>query len=167
MYEILHFRGGVYRFDELKELVEDTGGIVFSMDHFDIIRGDSYLSTEVHVLLMVPENELNAVDSLISEIKGSRDDINITDKQKDLLLSYLSIYDVLNKTGTWTKKEDLKELIICPCFAMLCKNSGDDECQLNNKFDEILEEMCLNGVIEKQILDEKIEYRLKKEIKSK
>lgn len=163
MYEILHFRGGLYRFDELVELVEDTGGLVFNRDHFEIIRGDSYLSTEVHVLLIIPENELNTVNSLIHEIKGSSDDITITDKQKNLLLSYLSIYDALNKTGTWTKEEELKELIICPCFAMLCKESGDDECQLNNKFNEILEEMRLNKVIEKRIFNEKIEYRLKKE----
>jgi hypothetical protein len=162
MYEFLHFRGGMYRFDELSEFVEDVGGLVLSRDHFEIIRGDSYLSTEVHVLLMVPEEELKLLNSLITEIKGMSDNLEITDQQKINLLSYLSIYDALNKKDTWIEKECIKENMVCPCYAMLCKNSGEKECQLNENFDEILEEMCYNELIEYKIEDDKIFYRLKK-----
>jgi hypothetical protein len=162
MYEVLHFRGGMYRFDELSEFVEDVGGLVLLRDHFEIIRGDSYLSTEVHVLLMVPEEELKDLKSIIVEIKGMSEDVEITDEQKIHLLSYLSIYDALNKNKEWTLKEDLKSLMVCPCYAMLCKNSGDDECLLNQKLDEILEEMCSNEIIESSIHDGKVFYRLKK-----
>ncbi len=62
MYEIIHFRGGLYKFDELSEYVEDVGGLVFNRDHFEIIRGTSYLSTEVHVILMIPKNELKQIN---------------------------------------------------------------------------------------------------------
>jgi len=162
MYEVLHFRGGIYRFDELSEYVEDVGGLVLLKDHFEIIRGDSYLSTEVHVILMVPEEELETLNSIILEIKGMSENVEITDEQEIHLFSYLSIYDVLNKNNDWTLKEYLESHLACPCFAMLCKNSGDNECLLNEKLEEILEEMCSNEIIESKIDDDKIFYRLKK-----
>lgn len=163
MYEVLHFKGGVYRFDELSEFVEDVGGLILNRDHFEIIRGDSYLSTEVHVLLMVPEEELKPLKSIISEIKGISENLEITNEQRTQLLLYLSVYDALNKNNSWTLKEHLMDLMICPCYAMLCKNSVDDECPLNDKLDELLEEMCSNGILEFKIEEDKVFYRLKKE----
>ncbi|MGB9937157.1 MAG: methyl-coenzyme M reductase family protein [Methanobacterium sp.] len=161
MYRVLHFRGGVYKFDELAEFVEDVGGLVLSEDHFEIIRGDSYLSTEIHVLLMVPENELKPLKSIISEIKGMYEHLNPTEEQRVNLLLYLSIYDVLDK-NKWIKKEDVIELIKCPCYALLCKGNKDTNCILDNKFEEILEEMNTNQVIESKSDDKDIFYRLKK-----
>jgi len=160
MYEVLHFRGGVYRFDELSEYVEDVGGLVLLRDHFEISRGDYYLSTEVHVLLMVPEEELDTLKSIILEIKGISENVEITEEQKTHLFSYLSIYDALD--DDWTRKDDLKLRLACPCYAMLCKNSGDTECLLNEKLDEILEEMISNEIIESKIDDDKVFYRLKR-----
>ena len=163
MYEVLLFRGGMYKFEELSEFVEDVGGLVLNRDHFEIIRGDSYLSTEIHVLLMVPEEEIEPLRLIISEIKGIAESLEITDEQRTQLLLYLSVYDALNKNDSWSLKEPLMDLIICPCYAMLCTNSGNNECLLNDKLDEILEEMCSNGIIESKIEDDKILYRLKKE----
>ena len=162
MYEILHFRGGMYKFEELSEFVEDVGGLILTRDHFEIVRGDSYLSTEIHVLLMVPEEELKPLKSIISEIKGMSENVEITDRQRIHLFSYLSVYDALNKNDSWTEKEHLKDIMICPCYTMLCKNSGDNDCILEDKLDEILEEMCFNGIIESKISDDKIFYRLKR-----
>lgn len=108
MYQILHFRGGLYRFEELSEYVEDVGGLVFNRDHFELIRGDSPLSTEVHVLLMVPENELETVFSIISDIKGVRDDLELSEHERNKFFSFLSIYDVLNKNESWTSRGDLE-----------------------------------------------------------
>ncbi len=163
MYEVFFFRGGVYKFDELAEYIEDVGGMVLSKDCFEVIRGDSYLSTEVHVLLIVPEEEVENTKSLITEIKGIVDDVEVTEKQKKLLLSYLSIYDALNRTEVWTEKERLRDIITCPCYALLCNQVGDDECQLNDELEQILAEMCENEVIEHKISGGKSEYRLKKE----
>ena len=96
MYEIFYFRGGVYKFDELVEYIEDVGGMVLRKDCFELIRGDSYLSTEVHVLIVVPEEEVENTKSLIDEIKGVSDEVKATEKQKKTLFAYLSIYDSLN-----------------------------------------------------------------------
>ena len=156
MYEVLHFRGGVYRFDELSEYVEDVGGLVLQRDHFEISRGDYYLSTEVHVILMVPEEELDTLKSMISE------NVETTKEQKIHLFSYLSVYDALNKYDDWTLKENIKSIMVCPCYTMLCEDSGDKECLLNEKFDEILEEMLSNEIIESKIDGEKVFYRLKR-----
>lgn len=163
MYEVFFFRGGVYKFDELVEYIEDVGGMVLSQDCFEIIRGDSYLATEVHVLLVVPEEEVESTKSLINEIKGMVDEVEVTEKQKKLLLSYLSIYDALNRSEVWTEKRRLKDILICPCYALLCNQAGDDECQLDAELEHILVEMCGNDVIERKISDGKSEYRLKRE----
>lgn len=163
MYEIFFFRGGVYKFDELVEYIEDVGGMVLSKDCFEIIRGDSYLSTEVHVLLIVPEKEVKSTKSLIEEIKGITDEVEVNEEQKRLLSSYLSIYDALNRTDVWTEKGRLKDLITCPCYALLCTQIEDEECQLDAELEQILAEMCANDVIEHKIANGKFHYRLKKE----
>lgn len=163
MYQVLHFRGGMYKFNELSEFVDDVGGLLLSKDQFEIIRGDSYLSTEVHVLIMVPEGEMKSLLTLISEIKGMSENVDISEGQRINLFAYLSIFDVLNKNDSWIEKEELKSMMFCPCYAILCKNIGDNSCILNDKFEEVLEEMMANGIIESQILEGKIFYRLKEE----
>jgi hypothetical protein len=163
MYEIFYFRGGVYRFDELVEYIEDVGGMVLSKDCFEIIRGEYFLAKEVHVLLVIPESEIGNTKSLIYEIKGMMDKVEITDEQKKLLLSYLSIYDALNRSKEWTGEKSLRDTITCPCYAMLCNQVEDEECQLDAELEQILTKMCAYGVIEHNISDGKSEYRLKKE----
>ncbi len=163
MYEIFYFRGGVYKFDELVEYIEDVGGMVLRKDCFELIRGDSYLSTEVHVLIVVPEEEVKNTKSLIEEIKGISDKVEATDEQKKTLLAYLSIYDSLNRNDTWAEEERIKDTIACPCYALLCNQLEDEECQLDSKLEQILTEMCANDVIEHNISDDgKSKYRLKK-----
>jgi hypothetical protein len=163
MYGIFYFRGGVYKFDELVEYIEDVGGMVLRKDCFELIRGEYFLANEVHVLLVVPEEEVENTKSLINEIKGVFDDVKVTEEQKKTLLAYLSIYDSLNKTNTWTEEEHIKDNITCPCYALLCNQAEDEECQLDAKLEQILAEMCANGVIECNIsTDGKSEYRLKK-----
>lgn len=159
MYRVLHFRGGMYRFDEVSEFVDDVGGLILSRDHFEITRGESYLSTEVHVLLMVPEHDLKPLKLLITEIKGMFEDIDLKDRQKANLLLYLLVLDALNRNNSWTDKKHLLDIIKCPCFVMLCKGN---ECTLNEKIDEIIEEMNRNGIIESKTEHGKILYRLRK-----
>ena len=163
MYEIFYFRGGLYKFDELVEYIEDVGGMVLRKDCFELIRGDYYLSTEVHVLIVVPEEEVENTKALIEEIKGVTDDVKTTEEQKKTLLSYLSIYDSLNRTDVWTEKEHLRDVITCPCHALLCNQIEDEECQLDAKLEQILAEMCANGIVEYNLsTDGKYKYRLKK-----
>ncbi len=163
MFEIMHFRGGIYKFDELVEFVEDTGGMVLKKDFFEISRGDSYLSKEVHVLLVVPEEELNSIKLLISEIKGMVDEIETTDDQYNLFLSYLSIYDALNRIGGWADRDVLKDTINCPCHSELCIHLQEEKCQLDEILEEILAELRLIDVIEHREHDGISQFRLKKE----
>ena len=163
MYEIFYFRGGVYKFDELVEYIEDVGGMVLRKDCFELIRGDSYLSTEVHVLIIVPEEEVENINSLIEEIKGVSDEVKATEEQKKILVGSLSIYDSINRADTWTEEENIKNFITCPCYALLCNQLENEECQLDARLEQILAEMCANGVIEYNIsADGKSKYRLKK-----
>lgn len=164
MYEIFYFRGGLYKFDELVEYIEDVGGMILRKDCFELIRGDSYLSTEVHVLLVVPEEEVKNIKSLIDEIKGMHDEVKATKEQKKTLLAYLSVYDSLNRTNKWTEEEHVKDAITCPCYALLCSQFEDEECQLDANLKQILAEMCANDVIEQNIFDNgKSKYRLRKD----
>lgn len=163
MYEIFYFRGGLYKFDELVEYIEDVGGMVLRKDCFELIRGEYFLANEVHVLLVVPEEEVENTKTLIGEIKGTAHDAEITEEQKKILLAYLSIYDSLNRTDKWTEEKNIKDAIACPCYALLCNQLEDEECQLDAELKQILSEMCTNGVIEYKIsADGKYEYRLKK-----
>ncbi len=157
----MHFRGGIYRFDELVEFVEDTGGIVLNRDFFEISRGDSYLSQEVHVLLIVPEDELDNVKSIISKIKGMVDDIDISDDQYILFLSYLSIYDALSRIRGWTDRDILKETINCPCYSELCTHLQEEICQLDEILEEILSQLSQTGLIESKEFHGKLKFRLK------
>ena len=163
MYEIFYFRGGLYKFDELVEYIEDVGGMVLREDRFEIIRGEYFLANEVHVLLVVPGEEVKNTKSLIEEIKGISGELEANDDQKKTLLAYLSIYDSLNRNDTWTEEGDLRDSITCPCHALLCKQDVDEECQIDAELKQILSEMCTNGVIEYKISSlGKYEYRLKK-----
>jgi hypothetical protein len=160
MYEILLFSGGVYRFDELAEFVEDIGGLVLKKDIFEISRGEYFLAEEIHVLLIVPQKESGTLRSLSDDIKGEIEDLNIQDDQKYALLSSLSIYDVLCKAGSWINAEKLKSSIDCPCYAILCNETNGADCTLD-RLDELLMDMCSMEIIEYRVSDEGVEYQLK------
>lgn len=162
MFEILHFRGGVYKFDVLAEFVEDVGGMILNEDRFEIIRGDYFLSNEIHVLLLVPEKELDNVKSLISEIKGITDNVKSTKDLEKLLLSYLCIYDALTKKRGWTDKDQIIEAVKCPCYAIICNEDREGVCPLEDNLEEILVNMHSSGIVEYRVSGEKTEFRLKK-----
>ncbi|WP_225370597.1 methyl-coenzyme M reductase family protein [Methanobrevibacter arboriphilus] len=39
MYELLLFTGGIYKFNEFKEFIDDLGGLIIEMESFKISRG--------------------------------------------------------------------------------------------------------------------------------
>jgi len=61
VYILLGYSSGVYRFNEMVEFVEDDGGIVLTRDEFHISRGSYFISQEVHVILVIPQESLNDV----------------------------------------------------------------------------------------------------------
>ncbi len=115
MYKLLLFSGGVYKFDEFKEFIEDIGGIIVKIDSFEINRGMYFLSEEIKVILLVPSMDYDDIFSLAKNIKGNLEEIDMgsTDKEKVILI--FEIY----KNLKINESLDLKELI------HLIKNNQD------------------------------------------
>lgn len=159
MYKILLFSGGVYRFKDLVEDVEDVGGLVLRKDQFEISRGSSYLSDEIQVMLIVPEKDKELVESLCSEIKGQVEKPDIDDTDKIFILSYIPIYNALSQSRSWRTIEEIEESIECPCLALLCENSKDENCVID-ELEETINKLCQQGMVERRNLKGEIQYRM-------
>jgi putative methanogenesis marker protein 7 len=61
MYKIMMFEGGVYKFNELKELIEDVGGLILQ---------ESVMQTETMLHLAFPEEEERVIRDKIKELGG-------------------------------------------------------------------------------------------------
>lgn len=162
MYNIFHFSGGVYRFDELKEVVEDLGGFVLAKDHFFISRGSSFLAEEIQVIIIVPEEDEKIVESLSDELKGRLDKLEMEDLKRIDLLTYISVSDVLNRSKKWLTSDDIETSIECPCPAQLCKTFELDICMLD-ELDERLNNLCAQNILKSREKNGKIEYQLNKD----
>lgn len=49
MYQIMIYSGGLYKFDEFVEFIDDLGGLVLKRDKFYISRGEYFLSEEINI----------------------------------------------------------------------------------------------------------------------
>ena len=61
MYKIMMFEGGVYKFDELKELIEDIGGFILQ---------ESVMQMETMLHMAFPEEEERTIRDKIKELGG-------------------------------------------------------------------------------------------------
>jgi putative methanogenesis marker protein 7 len=61
MYKIMMFEGGVYKFDELKELIEDIGGFILQ---------ESVMQSETMLHMAFPEEEERKIRDKIKELGG-------------------------------------------------------------------------------------------------
>ena len=61
MYKIMMFEGGVYKFNELKELIEDIGGFILQ---------ESVMQTETMLHLAFPEEEERVIRNKIKDLGG-------------------------------------------------------------------------------------------------
>ena len=144
MYKILHFSGGVYKFDLLAEHVEDVGGLLFQENRLQISKGSYFLAEEVQVIFMVPPNEVSSVRELASEIKGEIEEVEIEEPLKSNLINSLDIYNILCKANDWVDQEVISE-----------------ECHDN--LEECLDLMLSLELIEKRASNGKSDYRILKE----
>ncbi len=160
MYAIVLFCGGVYRFNELAEFIEDVGGIILREEHFHINRGDYFLAEEVRVILILPENEIESLKSVANDIKGTIENINIDNSQKRLMHSYVPIYNILCVIGDWVSKENFVNVVECPCSANICPEL--DEIICINELEKIMDDMCTMEIAEYRVYNGKKEYRIKK-----
>lgn len=159
MYEIVLFSGGVYRFDELLETVEDVGGLVLKKDHFHKSRGTEFIGEEIRVMLVVPEKDKNIIESLSKDIKGNIDKLELNHAEKNNIITVLPIYDALSLAGSWINIEEIEDLIECPCPAQLCQNSQPESCVLD-ELDETLDKLCSAKIVEWKKCNKEREYRL-------
>lgn len=159
MYEIILFSGGVYKFDELVETVEDIGGLVLKKDHFHKSRGTEFIGEEIRVMLIVPEKDKNLIKSLSKDIKGNIDKIDLDLSERNKILTYLSVYDALSQSGCWINIEGIEDLIECPCPAQLCQNSELESCVLD-ELEETLNKLCSAEIVKSRKKDQETEYRL-------
>jgi hypothetical protein len=158
MYEIILFSGGVYKFDELKETVEDLGGLVLRKDHLQISRGESYLAEEIQVMIIIPEHDADLIEVISQDIKGTVDKLNLKKSERNIVLTYLSIYNVLSQTDSWITIEEIKDLIECPCPAQLCQNT--EKCALE-ELKSSIDKLCQQEIVKSRKTNKQIEYRLK------
>ncbi|GAB4311139.1 MAG: hypothetical protein Kow0019_09450 [Methanobacteriaceae archaeon] len=160
MYEILIFHGGIYKFRDFKELIEDLGGLVLKKDHLEITRGIYFLSEEITVPLVLPVKEIENVKEMAKEIKGNLSETKIDSQKKSELLSYLNVYDILSKSDHWMNKKELEEHLKCPCIVNCGKLS--DFCGKDH-IDKILKDMEIIELIEVRGKNNRDEYRLRVE----
>ncbi len=146
MYEIFLYSGGIYRFNELEETVEDLGGVVFRRNLLKISRGHSFLAEEVQVMIVIPQEDEETVRALARELKGRLEKLDVEDAKKKELFTYISVCDALAKSGKWMSVEELKDEIECPCPAKLCDHMDMEEC-VHEHLEELLENYCKNNAL--------------------
>lgn len=162
MYKILHFSGGVYKFDLLVEHVEDVGGLLFQENHLQISKGSYFLSEEVQVIFMVPTNEVSSVKEVASEIKGEIEEVEIEEPLKSNLINSLDIYNILCKAEDWVNQDLISESYEYNLAEDGFVEYGNDNHILDNR-EECLDLMLSLELIEKRENKGKSEYRILKD----
>jgi len=158
MYRILGYTGGVYRFNELVEMIEDIGGIILKRDDFQISRGDYFMSQEIYVIIVIPEESLKDLKTIVEELKGDIEELDVDKEQRMGVISLLPVYNALSCAGKWTKLETLQKMIQCPCINGVCNDLDDNYCI---KIEKTLNAMCRMEIAEKRITGNDKDYRLK------
>jgi hypothetical protein len=159
MYKILVFNGGVYRFDEIVEFVEDSGGIIIKRDEFHISRGAYFISQEIHVIIVLPEEDLEELKIFVKDLKGDIVDLEVENEQRIAIISLVPVYNLLSRVETWVDLETLKAMVECPCLIDVCKEFEDFSC--TQELEKTLESMCRMEIAENRLNSQTKEYRLK------
>ena len=157
MYKILHFSGGVYKFDLLAEHVEDVGGLLFQENHLHISKGSYFLSEEVQIIFIVPSNEVASVRDLASEIKGEIKEVDIEEPLKIKLINSMDIYNILCKADDWVNLDIILESAEYDAIENGFIESGNDN-HIQNNLKECLDLMLSLELIEKRETDGTLEY---------
>ena len=161
MYRILVYSGGVYKFNEIEELVEDSGGIVLKRDEFQISRGAYFISHEIHVIIVIPEEALEELQTLTKELKGDLELLELEYEQKIAIISLIPVYNLLSLAETWVDADTLQGMIECPCINDVCREYGEISCF--EDMEKTLDNMCKMEIAEDKISNGIRQYRLKKD----
>ena len=159
MYILLGYSSGSYRFNEMIEFVEDVGGIVLTRDEFHISRGADFISQEVHVILVIPEEVLKDLKVFAKELHGDIENLEVNKEQKIDVISIVPVYNLLCHDGSWLDIKTMKNKIECPCITEICKEF-EGTCLVD--LDKTLDAMERMNIIESRDSSGKSEYKIKK-----
>lgn len=161
MYRILHFTGGVHKFDLLAEHVDDVGGLLFQENHLHISRGNYFLSEEIQVIFMVPPNEISSIQGLAREIKGEIQEIEVEEPLKSNLHYLMDVHDVLCKNGGWMTLENILKSSESRQENMLESETDILIFAELEELQECIELMLSLELVEKREIKGKLEYHSK------
>jgi hypothetical protein len=159
MYEILVYNGGVYRFDELVEFVEDIGGLVLKRDDFHVSRGAYFISQEIHVILVTPEEVTEDLKVMAADLLGDIEVLDVEYSDKINVISLIPIYNILSREADWINIDTLNDKLECPCVDGICQEFETSSCLTD--IEKTLEAMCRMEIAESRQSNGKTEYRIK------
>ena len=157
MYELLLFTGGVYKFDEFKEFIEDIGGLIVQINSLEISRGMYFLSEEIKVLLIVPSKEENELKVIAKQIKGNIKTIAMKESEIEKIVLIFEIYKNLKINESMDLKTIIHYLKSNQDFIKL-----EEECKFENicNYNEFIEKILeLLFIMEKMKIIVKIEKK--------
>lgn len=161
MYRILHFSGGVHKFDILAEHVDDVGGLIFQENHLHISRGNYFLSEEIQVIFMVPPNELASIQDLAREIKGEIQEIEVEEPLKSNLHHIMDVHNILCKSGEWVNLENILKSSKSSQYDRLESETDILIFAELEELQECIELMLSLELVEKRDIKGELEYRSK------
>lgn len=157
MYQITIYSGGLYKFNEFKEFIDDLGGLVLKRDKLHLSRGEYFLSEEVHALTIIPKDEIIEAEMLAKNIKGTLNIPEIDKENKIKIISCLDVHNLLSKSNGLSKIE-IENNIKCPCNSKICLEDPEDCIQ--NYLDDILDGMIQMEMIEEKETKKGIIYKI-------
>lgn len=158
MYQIIIYSGGIYKFNEFKELIDDLGGLVLKRDKLHLSRGEYFLSEEVQALTIIPEEEVFNAGIIAKSIKGTLNIPDIDKENKIKILVCLDLHNLLSRSTGGISKAEIENNMKCPCSSQICLEDPDD-CILNY-LDEMLEAMIQMEMIESHEIEQGVIYKI-------
>ncbi len=158
MYKVLHFVGGLYKYDLLAEYVDDVGGMIIQKDNLSISRNTSFLREEIHAILIIPSSEISNVKSLIKNIKGEIEELKIEGTMHEKLINSLKLYDILCQSKSWLNIDSIYRSIEHQDEIGLSIFDDIKKEDAIVKLEECLEFMVSLEILEKRKKNEQLEY---------
>lgn len=158
VYMLLGYSSGFYRFNEMVEFVEDAGGIVLTRDEFHISRGSYFISQEVHVILVIPQEVLKDLKVFAKELHGDIEYLKVEKEQQINVISIIPVYNLLSHEGSWMDIKTMRNIIECPCITEICKEF-EGTCLVD--LERTLDAMKRMDIIETKDSSGIMEYKLK------
>ena len=158
VYMLLGYSSGFYRFNEMVEFVEDAGGIVLTRDEFHISRGSYFISQEVHVILVIPQEVLKDLKVFAKELHGDIEYLKVEKEQHINVISIIPVYNLLSHEGSWMDIKTMENIIECPCITEICKEF-EGTCLVD--LEKTLDAMKRMDIIETKDSSGIMEYKLK------